>query len=97
MNSFRVVDTRFRILKGGKIGLAASIALIGGMLTLGSTSANATDYFNSAAIINNNYYAYGGGENEYLYADSGYNTSSSTTATHADTSLTNDVVFTPNL
>lgn len=45
MKSFRIVDTKFRILKGGKIGLTASIALIGGMLTLGSTSANATDYF----------------------------------------------------
>lgn len=45
MKSFRIVDTKFRILKGGKIGLAASIALIGGMLTLGSTSANAEDYF----------------------------------------------------
>jgi len=45
MNSFRVIDTRFRILKGGKIGLAMSIALIGGMLTLGSTKAVATDYF----------------------------------------------------
>ncbi|MFA6741215.1 MAG: hypothetical protein WCR78_06955, partial [Arcobacteraceae bacterium] len=45
MNSFRVMNTRFRILKGGKIGLAFSIALIGGMLTLGSTKANATNYF----------------------------------------------------
>ncbi|MDX9902186.1 MAG: hypothetical protein RBT22_11925, partial [Aliarcobacter sp.] len=45
MNSFRVMNTRFRILKGGKIGLAFSIALIGGTLTLGSTKANATDYF----------------------------------------------------
>ena len=45
MKSFRIVDTKFRILKGGKIGLAASIALIGGMLMLGSTSANAEDYF----------------------------------------------------
>ncbi len=45
MNSFRVVDTRFRILKGGKIGLSMSIALISGMLTLGSTKANAVDYF----------------------------------------------------
>lgn len=41
MNSFRITDTKFRILKGGKIGLAASIALIGGMLTLGSIDANA--------------------------------------------------------
>ena len=45
MNSFRVMNTRFRILKGGKIGLAFSIALIGGTLTLGSTKANATNYF----------------------------------------------------
>ena len=45
MNSFRVMNTRFRILKGGKIGLACSIALIGAMLILSSTKANATDYF----------------------------------------------------
>lgn len=45
MKSFRIIDTKFRILKGGKIGLAASIALIGGMLMLGSTGANAEDYF----------------------------------------------------
>ncbi len=45
MNSFRVMDTKFRILKGGKIGLACSIALIGAILILGSTKANATDYF----------------------------------------------------
>ena len=46
MNSFRVVDTKFRILKGGKIGLSLSIALIAGMLTLGSTKANAIDIDN---------------------------------------------------
>lgn len=45
MKSFRIIDTKFRILKGGKIGLAASIALIGGMLTLGNTAAKAVDYF----------------------------------------------------
>lgn len=41
MNSFRITDTKFRILKGGKIGLAMSIAMIGGMLSLGSISAQA--------------------------------------------------------
>ena len=41
MKSFRIVDTRFRILKGGKVSLAASIALIGGMLSFGSVSAHA--------------------------------------------------------
>ena len=45
MNSFRVVDTKFRILKGGKIGLSLSIALMAGMLMFGSTKAAATDYF----------------------------------------------------
>jgi outer membrane autotransporter protein len=44
MSTFRIIDTKFRILKGGKIGLAMSIAMIGGMLSLGSTSANATTY-----------------------------------------------------
>ncbi|MDD4330111.1 MAG: hypothetical protein PHD79_09170, partial [Aliarcobacter sp.] len=51
MNSFRVMNTRFRILKGGKIGLAFSIALIGGTLTLGSTKANATDYFTGTSTV----------------------------------------------
>lgn len=41
MKSFRIVDTRFRILKGGKVSLAASIALVGGMLSIGSVSAHA--------------------------------------------------------
>ncbi len=41
MNSFRIMDTKFRILKGGKIGLAMSLAMIGGMLSLCSTSAHA--------------------------------------------------------
>ena len=46
MNSFRVVDTRFRILKGGKIGLSLSISLMAGIMILGSTKANAQDFFN---------------------------------------------------
>ena len=45
MNSFRVVDAKFRILKGGKIGLAICIALTGGILLFGTTNASATDYF----------------------------------------------------
>ncbi len=55
--TFRVVDTRFRILKGGKIGLSLSIALIAGMSTLGSINANATDYFTdvNAGLSTNNY------------------------------------------
>ena len=44
MNSFRVVDTKFRILKGGKIGLSLSIALIGGIL-LSTTKAGAETFF----------------------------------------------------
>lgn len=45
MNSFRVLNARFRILKGGKIGLSLSIFLLGSMLTLSKTNALATDYF----------------------------------------------------
>ena len=45
MNSFRVADTRFRILKGGKIGLSLSISLISSALIFSSTNAFADDYF----------------------------------------------------
>ncbi|PUE63916.1 autotransporter outer membrane beta-barrel domain-containing protein [Arcobacter caeni] len=45
MNSFRVMNTRFRILKGGKIGLSFSIALIGGLMMLSSTKAYSQTYF----------------------------------------------------
>lgn len=54
MNRFRVVDTRFRILKGGKIGLAMSIAMVGGIMSLGSTSANAADEYSSTVDRNVN-------------------------------------------
>ena len=50
MNSFRVLNARFRILKGGKIGLSLSIFLLGSMLTLSKTNALATDYFNSVQV-----------------------------------------------
>jgi len=48
MKSFRIVDTRFRILKGGKIGLSMSVAMIGGMLSLGSTSAHANTVYDAS-------------------------------------------------
>lgn len=96
MSSFRIVDTSFRILKGGKIGLAASIALIGGTLTLGSTSANAESFFGSNVTLNHNYYhAAGGGGNEHLYADYAYN-SGSTSGTRYSTSTVDDVIFSPS-
>lgn len=86
MNSFRIVDTSFRILKGGKIGLATSIALIGGMLTLGSTSANAVDYFtqsiSSGSIWDN-------GESVTRYTNSNITTNTRTSV------LVEDVVFRP--
>ena len=40
MNSFRIKNLRFRILKGGKIGLAASLMMFGVILQ-SSLSANA--------------------------------------------------------
>lgn len=96
MNSFRIVDTSFRILKGGKIGLAASIALIGGMLTLGSTSANAETFFsNNVTLINPWSYAIGGGGNETLYVDYAYN-SGSTSGLRTSTSTSDNVVFDPS-
>lgn len=51
MNSFRVLNARFRILKGGKIGLSLSIFLLGSMLTLSKTNALATDYF--SGVVSN--------------------------------------------
>ncbi len=83
MRSFRIVDTKFRILKGGKIGLSMSVAMIGGMLSLGSTSANATTYNasnvgsytgTSTSISNTD----GGG---YASYNSGWSTSDSRTGT----------------
>lgn len=54
MNKFRIVDTRFRILKGGKIGLAMSLAMIGGILSLSSTSAHALDEYSTSVDRNVN-------------------------------------------
>ena len=51
MNSFRVINAKFRILKGGKIGLSLSIFLLGSMLTLSKTNALATDYF--SGVVSN--------------------------------------------
>ncbi|RXJ82913.1 hypothetical protein, partial [Arcobacter cloacae] len=45
MNSFRVIDTRFRILKGGKIGLSLSISLIGSALVFGNINAYSQTFF----------------------------------------------------
>ena len=57
MKSFRVKDARFRILKGGKIGLSLSISLIGSTLIFGSINSFATDYFTDvdAGLSTNNY------------------------------------------
>jgi len=54
MNKFRIVATRFRILKGGKIGLAMSIVMVGGIMSLSSTSANAADEYSSTVDRNVN-------------------------------------------
>ena len=48
---FRIVDTRFRILKGGKVSLAASIALVGGMLSVASVGAYASTDVSSTATV----------------------------------------------
>ena len=50
MKSLRVKDARFRILKGGKIGLSLSISLIGSALIFGNINSYATDYFNSVQV-----------------------------------------------
>ena len=47
MNSFRVTDIRFRILKGGKIGLGLSISLISSALIFSSTNAFSQTFFDA--------------------------------------------------
>ena len=51
MNSFRVIDTRFRILKGGKIGLSLSISLIGSALVFGNINAYSQTFFDRAPLL----------------------------------------------
>ncbi|MDY3205246.1 MAG: hypothetical protein RBR70_09265, partial [Arcobacter sp.] len=50
MKSFRVVNAKFRILKGGKIGLSLSISLVVSSLIFFTTKANAVDYFTDVQI-----------------------------------------------
>lgn len=50
MKSFRVVNAKFRILKGGKIGLSLSISLVVSSLIFSTTKANAVDYFTDVQV-----------------------------------------------
>ena len=98
MKSFRIIDTKFRILKGGKIGLAASIALIGGMLMLGSTAANAEDYFTGINSTNGSFILYNIGldpliDNQ-LTAETRSNATAGTNDNRGSTVIEN-VVFKP--
>ncbi len=47
MKSFRVIDTKFRILKGGKIGLSLSISLVTSSLIFSQISAHAETFFDN--------------------------------------------------
>lgn len=86
MKKFTLMGNTFRILKGGKIGLASAIALIGGTLMLSSINANAETYFtgnvSSSAITD-------GGYTVYKYSASTTNTNTRTDA------VIEDVVFAP--
>lgn len=86
MSSFRILNTTFRILKGGKIGLAASIALVGGILTLGSTSASATNYFT---------YTPGTTFSDGGAVATAYSNTGATSLNRNSVSLSDDVVFQP--
>ncbi|MDD2896751.1 MAG: autotransporter domain-containing protein [Aliarcobacter sp.] len=87
MNSFRVVDTRFRILKGGKIGLSLSIALIAGMLTLGSTNAYSQIFFDG--VTNGTTYT-SGDISATAKSDTGIST-----ANYSIVSSTESIIFKP--
>ena len=91
MNSFRVIATKFRILKGGKIGLSMSIALIGRMITLSSMKANAvTDNYYSNNVDKSHTYT-DGGITIVNYIGVGDSTEIRTTSD----GLSDDVVFLP--
>jgi outer membrane autotransporter protein len=66
MNKFRVLNTRFRILKGGKIGLSSSIALIGSILIFGSIDAKAVPY-SDLVIAEVETYTYNGEDTNIYY------------------------------
>lgn len=91
MGKYRIVDTRFRILKKGKIALACAIAI--GGLSVSTTSAHATDYFQANTIYNGRIYTDGNGlSGDYSAADRVYlqAVSNATNVTSSDS-----VVFAP--
>ncbi|RXI42733.1 hypothetical protein CP963_01580 [Arcobacter cloacae] len=93
MNSFRVIDTRFRILKGGKIGLSLSISLIGSALVFGSVNSYAVDYFTDVqSTISDSTTTPSGGTNLITVQKALNSGSINSTRTETDT---NPVVFKP--
>ena len=93
MNSFRVIDTRFRILKGGKIGLSLSISLIGSALVFGSLNSYAVDYFTDVqSTISDSTTTPSGGTNPITVQKALNSGSINSTRTETDT---NPVVFKP--
>ncbi|MCB9096680.1 MAG: autotransporter domain-containing protein [Arcobacter sp.] len=93
MNSFRVIDTRFRILKGGKIGLSLSISLIGSALVFGSVNSYAVDYFTDVqSTVSDSTTTPSGGTNPITVEKAVNGGSVNTTRTENDM---NPVVFKP--
>lgn len=94
----KLTIVKYRLVKFGRHLVSGSIGALAGGALLMATAANATDYFNYAVTINDNALTdAGGGDNERVYADTANIASTSSTATRADTNLSDDVVFTPNV
>ncbi|MGE0052493.1 MAG: beta strand repeat-containing protein, partial [Arcobacter sp.] len=88
MKSFRVIDTRFRILKGGKIGLSLSISLIGSALIF-CQSARAETFFDNEWTTGTT----------HTTADVTVTERSNTgtnTGTYSQTSTTENIIFRPD-
>lgn len=90
MKSFRIVDTKFRILSKGRVGMFASVA-VGAMITFGATSAYATEYFSSNVSTADTYTDTVGTP----HTVSRLSAVTAAALTRSSTDLTDDAIFRP--
>ncbi|QKJ27453.1 autotransporter domain-containing protein [Aliarcobacter cibarius] len=97
MSSFRVQNARFRILKGGKIGLCLSIALLSSVIS--PTSLFSADYFTGvqATVTPTTATGTGSGNNYSLTVEQANNVSNTLLNQNVSntSTLTDDIVFKP--